>query len=331
MVGSIDRPVRPDQPDPPDRPDRSERPERPEGPKTPQDFDAKLAERLSTLTRASAYERLYARAQAQDAPFRERLAMEESAQPKDSLSAGRPERDLERSRTYWTEVPRFLAMWRDHAQKWPWTGHRKVEQPITSERRSEAADSVVDVYRAEPEISDAVRAAEVNIARRGWLEGFEFRLKSESRLLEKVAASLETSSPDSTAREISRQIPDAVRYTFCFRSGDYGAGYYDIKQRLEDCGYQMYYSKNSWSNPEYKGINTRWITPQGQRFEVQFHSSESFHAKHHVTHQAYERLRNPQTSSRERIELSNFQKMVSSWIPTPRGAARIADFKKEGF
>jgi len=49
MVGTIDRPVRPDQPDPPDRPDRSERP------KTPQDFDAKLAERLSTLTRASAY------------------------------------------------------------------------------------------------------------------------------------------------------------------------------------------------------------------------------------------------------------------------------------
>ncbi len=297
MVGSIDRPVRPDQPDPPDRPDRPDRSERP---KSPQDLDAKLAERLSTLTRASAYERLYARAQAQDAPFRERLAREESAQPKDSLSAGKPEHDLEHPRTYWTEVPRFLAMWRDHAQKWPWTEHRKVEQPITSERWSEAADSVIDVYRAEPEISDAVKAAAVNNTGRGWLEGFEFRLKGEGRLLEKVAASLEASSPDSTAREITRQIPDAVRYTFCFRSGDYGAGYYDIKQRLEAFGYEMYYSKNSWSNPEYKGINTRWITPQGQRFEVQFHSRESFHAKHHVTHQAYERLRNPQTSSRER-------------------------------
>ncbi len=327
MVGSIDRPARPDQPDPPDRPDRSERPA------TPQDFDAKLAERLSTLTRASAYERLYARAEAQDAPFRERLAREESARPKDSLAADKPEPepDPERPRTYWTEVPRFLATWHDHAQKWPRAEDRKVEEPITSERRSEAADSVIDVYRAEPEISDAVRVVEVNNARRGWLEGFEFRLKSESRLLEKVAASLETSSPDSTAREITRQIPDAVRYTFCFRSVDYAAGYYDIKQRLEACGYQIYYSKNSWSNPEYKGINSRWITPQGQRFEVQFHSGESFHAKHQVTHQAYERLRNPQTSSRERIELSNFQQMVSSWIPTPRGAAKIADFKKEGF
>ena len=44
---------------------------------------------------------------------------------------------------------------------------------------------------------------------------------------------------------------------------------------------------------EYKGINTRWVTQEGQRFEVQFHTSESFHAKQNVTHDAYERLRNP--------------------------------------
>ena len=42
----------------------------------------------------------------------------------------------------------------------------------------------------------------------------------------------------------------------------------------------MIYSKNHWrDDPEYKGINTRWITPEGQRFEVQFHTAESFHAK----------------------------------------------------
>ena len=151
MVGSIDRPVQPDPPDRPDRserqdrserPERPERSERPEQPKTPQDFDAKLAERLSTLNRASAYERLYARAQAQDAPFRERLAREESAQPKDSLRAGKPERDLERPRTYWTEVPRFLAMWRDHAQKWPLIQGEKVDRPMESRQRAEAMTAV---------------------------------------------------------------------------------------------------------------------------------------------------------------------------------------------
>ena len=45
----------------------------------------------------------------------------------------------------------------------------------------------------------------------------------------------------------------------------------------------MYYSKNYWADPEYKGINTRWLTAEGQRFEVQFHTPDSFHAKHDVT------------------------------------------------
>jgi hypothetical protein len=48
----------------------------------------------------------------------------------------------------------------------------------------------------------------------------------------------------------------------------------------------VYYSKNYWTDAEYKGINTRWVTAEGQRFEVQFHTPDSFHAKHQVTHLA---------------------------------------------
>jgi hypothetical protein len=93
----------------------------------------------------------------------------------------------------------------------------------------------------------------------------------------------------------------------------------------------MYYSKNSWTNPEYKGINTRWVTADGQRFEVQFHTPESFHAKHEVTHQAYERLRGTQAVRSERAELHEFQREVSSWIPVPERVMEILDYKKEGF
>jgi len=103
----------------------------------------------------------------------------------------------------------------------------------------------------------------------------------------------------------------------------------EIKEGLERCGYEMYYSENHWSNPEYKGINSRWITADGQRFEVQFHTTESFHAKHEVTHKAYERLRDPATSDSERLELRAFQREVSSWIPIPPRAAVIPDYKKE--
>jgi hypothetical protein len=164
----------------------------------------------------------------------------------------------------------------------------------------------------------------------GWLEGFQWHLKGEDRLKEKIAERLE-GEPDKTPTEIVRAIPDAIRYTFCFRPDTYTQGYYDIKERLESRHYEMYESRNSWEGAEYKGINTRWVTPKGQRFEVQFHTPESFHVKQHVTHGAYEQIRNPLVSSEERAELKAFQREVASRIQIPEGATDIPDFKKEGF
>ena len=81
----------------------------------------------------------------------------------------------------------------------------------------------------------------------------------------------------------------------------------------------------------YKGINTRWVTTEGQRFEVQFHTPDSFHAKHQVTHLAYERIRDTSTGRAELRELHAFQREVSSWIQVPDGAGDIPDIRKEGF
>jgi hypothetical protein len=64
---------------------------------------------------------------------------------------------------------------------------------------------------------------------------------------------------------------------------------------------------------------------------VQFHTPDSFHAKHQVTHAAYERIRNPATSRQELRELHAFQRGVFSRIQVPDGAADIPDFKKKGF
>ena len=93
----------------------------------------------------------------------------------------------------------------------------------------------------------------------------------------------------------------------------------------------MIYSKNHWrDDPEYKGINTRWVTPEGQRFEVQFHTAESFHAKQQVTHKSYERIRNPLTQDEERRELEAFQREVCSWITVPEGVRDIPDYHRKG-
>ncbi len=94
----------------------------------------------------------------------------------------------------------------------------------------------------------------------------------------------------------------------------------------------MYLSKNSWGNLEYKGINTRWVTRGGQRFEVQFHTPESFHAKQNITHVSYERIRNPLTSAWMSVwTCENFsEKCQQSSAPqTPR--PKFPTTRKKGF
>jgi hypothetical protein len=163
----------------------------------------------------------------------------------------------------------------------------------------------------------------------GWLAGLEFRRKDDDRLYEKIAEKIEH-EPDRTPAQAVREINDALRYTFCFEPGEYTDGYWDLKQGLEANGFTMFYSKNHWrDDPEYKGVNTRWVTAEGQRFEVQFHTAESFHAKQEVTHQAYERSRNRLTGRSERRELEAFQREVCTFLTVPARVESIPDYKEE--
>jgi hypothetical protein len=247
---------------------------------------------------------------------------------------------------YQSEVPRFLRMWADHLERWPEerrTGtavDRSADPPgsyrsdggfyLSPDGNAEASEGIGRVREAEASISADVRMVEAENTAGGWLEGFTHRLKGDDRLKEKIAEKIRD-QPDRAPDEIVREVPDAIRYTFCLRQEDYSRGFDEVKQRLEDCGYEMYLAKNWWMNLEYKGINTRWVTPEGQRFEVQFHTPDSFHAKQHVSHEAYERLRNPSISKREREELHSFQQEVSSSVPVPNGTYNILDYKKDGY
>jgi len=251
----------------------------------------------------------------------------------ETADAAEPARrpDVTGKPSYWDSVPEFGGRWADHEKRWPLRSPAPVDRPDDPPGVEAAtAEAACRVREAEPGISADAQAIEHKNDYGGWLEGFEFRLKGEGRLKEKIAEQMEAESGKSLA-QILHKIPDAIRLTFCFRPDSYVQGYYDIKERLESCGYEVYYSRNWWINPEYKGINTRWTAPDNQRFEVQFHTLESFHAKHYVTHSAYERIRDPTTSRSERRELHAFQKEVSSRIRIPDGAADIPDFKKEGF
>jgi hypothetical protein len=268
-----------------------------------------------------------------------------ATEPPEQVSESGQLRDGTDQRGYWAEVPRFARMWADHDRRWPTErppaaadgspdppGSHRIDGGfyLSPERHAEVADAINQVGKAEAPISADMQRAERENTSGGWLEGSEFRLKGDDRLKEKVAEYLEA-EPRKAASEALGKIPDAIRYTFCFQPESYTRGYYDIKARLEGCGHEMYLSKNSWGHQEYKGINTRWVTQEGQRFEVQFHTPESFHAKQNITHVSYEKIRNSFTSDGERMELRKFQREVSAAIRVPDGAAEIPDYKKEGF
>jgi hypothetical protein len=238
--------------------------------------------------------------------------------------------DIPGQRDYRDDVPRFLDMWVDHQRRWPNAHGPATDRSADWERQAETADAIAHMRKAEPGLSADAQAIVQENDHCGWLAGFEHRLKGEDRIKEKITEKLEA-EPRVTASDALREVADAIRYTYCFQPEDYTRGNYVIKERFESRGYEMYYSKNWWTNPEYKGINTRWITQDGERFEVQFHTPDSFHAKHFVTHDAYERIRDPATSRAELRELHAFQRAVSSRIQVPEGAADVPDYKKGGF
>jgi hypothetical protein len=261
-----------------------------------------------------------------------------SAETRDEAGPGRS------SGSYWDEVPGFIDTAEGYRTRWPADRQpapdRSADPPgsfrsregfyLSPERHAEAVAAIGRVREAEPAISADMRTVEQENRHGGRLEGFEHRLKDNDRLKEKIAAVLKV-EPRMPVTETIREVPDGIRFTYCFQPENYAGGHNDIRERLESRGYEMYYSKNSWTDPEYKGINTRWVTPDGQRFEVQFHTLESFHAKHHVTHPAYERIRDPAASRSELRELHAFQREVCSHIRVPEGAVDIPDYRKEGF
>jgi hypothetical protein len=248
-------------------------------------------------------------------------------------------------RNYWSEVPRFLRAWADHVRKWPgdlvaavvdrakdpagsWRGDGN--QYLDPVRHEQSNDLITGVRRTEKKLTEHVKATEHDNTCSGWLVGLEFCRKGDDRLKEKIAEKIEH-EPDRTPAEAIRQVNDAIRYTFCFEPDNYTDGYSDVKQLLEAREYRMIYSRNHWrDDPEYKGINTRWVTLEGQRFEVQFHTPESYHAKQHVTHGAYERGRNPLLARSERREIDLFQREVCSFIASPSQIDSILNYKEEG-
>ena len=233
-------------------------------------------------------------------------------------------------------------MWTEYQRRWPpeerppadrsaappgsWRGegNRSLDRAVNARVEAEC-DRVTE--REQEKTSPALRAIESQDPDRH-LIGFEHRLKGHDRIKEKVCKTIKESNR--SPEQAVSLVPDAIRYTFQYQEARYTQGVLADIVRLKDQGLELDKLKNSWSDEQYKGINSQWIEPDsGQRFEVQFHTRISFEAKQ-LTHGAYERLRSKQADKFEELVLEAFQKKVTAEVPVPPGADGIPDYPERG-
>lgn len=157
----------------------------------------------------------------------------------------------------------------------------------------------------------------------------KYALKSLDRFQEKLSK-LVLRNPDKSAEELAHEIHDGVRYTFIFDEDSYYSGVWEVHRELEEQGFDLELRRNTWTKPDYKGINSRWHDPAHDVvFEVQFHTTASWDAKQR-THDYYEKISDLTVPLAERNRLRTAQREVSAIVPLPPRCTEISDYRKEG-
>lgn len=118
----------------------------------------------------------------------------------------------------------------------------------------------------------------------GDMAGFENRLKTRESLQKKIGLYIKEDAEEgktTTAAEAAEKVWDAVRYTVRLNPDEYWAGVRRVADDLIAKGNVPVRGKwkDTWDNPTYKGLNTNWTAPNGTKFELQFHTPQSFATK----------------------------------------------------
>ncbi|MDR3149815.1 MAG: hypothetical protein LBT88_07395 [Oscillospiraceae bacterium] len=166
----------------------------------------------------------------------------------------------------------------------------------------------------EPEITKAI----VGFAKDVGAEviGLDYRLKSVTSFARKAQG------------QTGGAINDIIRYTFTSSEDDYTEMIKRTLSKLQEDGYETIRVKNYWlrrKNP-YNGVNTFVKAPNGQIFELQYHTPESFALKDGEQHKLYEQLRVIEdVRSYEYVTLQEKMSELSKGLKTPNNIEEVLD------
>lgn len=195
--------------------------------------------------------------------------------------------------------------------------------------RSVIAPPGVDTVKAlmarmrfvEPKISRDIE--QIASTHGGERVGREFVFKSESSLNRKVGDYMRDEGL--TRDQATDKVKDALRYTVLYNTENYTGATRSSLETLAAMGYTVEADKvkNIWERGDaYQGMNAHITSPSGEKFEVQFHTPESFDVKTKVSDPLYHEYR---VSESPQVKSQLWERMVAAWesVPIPPGVMSI--------
>lgn len=167
---------------------------------------------------------------------------------------------------------------------------------------------------AEPEITkmvmDVAKSSDMGLA------GLEYRIKTKESYLEKIAREY--------APGYNYEVKDTLRYTMMTTPNDYVQNIKNANNIFKNNHCVITKCRNYWldnKNP-YNGVNTLIQDSKGNKFEVQYHTKESFEIKQQ-THELYEKQRVLEEDSREYLSLKKQMYEINSKIKIPKDIQEV--------
>lgn len=196
---------------------------------------------------------------------------------------------------------------------------KKVNEKITLASQAEsdklAVEKVNEAKVSEPKITERMKSLE-NGTRK--LTGLEYRLKSKDSMSRKILSDAFDGNSPKTLVQAKNEIWDSIRYTMICDEKTMAHDIEDCIKNLQKENYTLVKFSNTFDSETYKGINTGFISPDGAKFEVQFHTDQSFSVKQETNHIFYEIARNKTFSSENEQKLANkIMSKASSEIHIP--------------
>jgi len=145
----------------------------------------------------------------------------------------------------------------------------------------------------------------------GEMEGLDFRLKSQASIESKIRRDAEEAGV--SAEVAAKGVTDLVRYTAIFEPRTFTRDVETTQAALEEQGWRPYDHKyRNYFSPgnAYQGYNTVMVNKAGLRFELQFHTRDSFEIKERG-HLLYEEARELPAGSPRREQLN--AEMAGLW------------------